>query len=132
MFAPRIQPDSTSFCTPGTPISDICLINLDNKDPVPPQYELLERTPGGLALGLFAASGVQYGLCYRRMVQDDEQPISDIQGKAFTHLGGLFSMPLNFLSRPHFRLILIDEPRRTLSCSFSSSFRARAVWLHGA
>jgi hypothetical protein len=51
----------------------------------------LERSPGGLALGLFAASGVQYGLCYRRMVQGDEQPISDIQGNnKFMHLGGNF------------------------------------------
>ena len=60
-------------------IVDICLVNLDKKDAIPRDFELIEKTPGGLAVDLFGACGARFGLCYRRAAHIDEQPICDIQ-----------------------------------------------------
>lgn len=63
----------------AAPIVDICLVNLDKKDSIPRDFELIEKTLGGLVVDLFGACGARFGLCYRRAAHIDEQPICDIQ-----------------------------------------------------
>jgi hypothetical protein len=64
---------------PVSAITDICLVNMDAKDPIPSNFELVERTVGGVSANLFSATGTNYALCIRRATHQNDVPICDIQ-----------------------------------------------------